>query len=137
MDTILIVDDEESIQRFYKDELTEEGYRVITSGDGSKVLELIERMHPDLIILDIRLGQYNGLDILQDIRNSYYNLPVILCTAYSVYKYDMRSIAADYYVVKCADLTELKMKIRMAMESNMQIERNNRSEGVYEAAFFH
>lgn len=41
METILIVDDEESIQRFYKDELSEEGYEVITSGDGSKVLELI------------------------------------------------------------------------------------------------
>jgi len=137
METILIVDDEESIQRFYKDELSEEGYEVITSGDGSKVLELIEQKRPDLIILDIRLGEYDGLDLLQDIRNSYYNLPVILCTAYSVYKNEQRSIAADYYVVKCADLTELKMKIRMAMESNMQIEGNNRSEEDYATAFFH
>ncbi len=135
MNTILIVDDEEWIRKFYEDELTEEGYEVITSGDGAKVLKLIEQKCPDLIILDIRLGEYNGLDLLQDIRNSYYDLPVILCTAYSVYKYDMRSMAADYYVVKSADLTELKIRIRMAMESNMQIEGNNISEETHETAF--
>lgn len=137
MNTILIVDDEEWMQRFYEDELTEEGYEVITSGDGSKILELIEQKRPDIVILDIRLGEYNGLDLLQDIRNSYYDLPVILCTAYSVYRYDLRSIAADYYVVKRADLTELKIKIRMAMESNMRIGGNNRYEEDYETAFFH
>lgn len=135
MNTILIVDDEEWIRKFYEDELTEEGYEVIISGDGAKVLKLIEQKCPDLIILDIRLGEYNGLDLLQDIRNSYYDLPVILCTAYSVYKYDMRSMAADYYVVKSADLTELKIRIRMAMESNMQIEGNNISEETHETAF--
>ncbi len=41
MNTILIVDDEEWIRKFYEGELIEEGYEVITSGDGSKVLELI------------------------------------------------------------------------------------------------
>ena len=137
MDTILIVDDEEWIQSFYEDELGEEGYKVITSGDGSKVLELIEQERPDLVILDIRLGEYNGLDLLQDIRNSHYDLPVILFTAYSVYKYDLRSMAADYYVVKRSDLTELKIRIRMAMEGNIQIEGSNLSEEAYETYFFH
>ena len=118
MNKILIVDDEESFRILYDDELTEEGYSVFTLGDGSKLLEVIEQKRPDLIVLDLKLGEYDGLDILQDIRNRNYDMPVILCTAYPHFKYDLRSIAADYYVVKNADLTELKLKIKMAIESS-------------------
>ena len=121
MNKILIVDDEESIQILYADELTEEGYEVVTSGDGSRLMELIGQKRPDLILLDIRLGEYNGLDLLQDIRNAYHNLPVILCTAYPSFKYDIKSIAADYYVVKSSDFVELKLKIKMALEGGEQI----------------
>jgi len=116
MNRVLIVDDEEAICILYAEELTEEGYEVITSGDGTQLMELIEQKRPDLIVLDIRLGKQNGLDLLQDIRNKYYNLPVILCTAYPDYKYEVKSIAADYYVVKSSDLRELKVKIKMAIE---------------------
>ncbi len=113
---ILVMDDEEAIQIFYADELTEEGYDVITCGDGSNLMALIDETKPDLIILDVRLGQYDGLDLLQDIRNTHYNLPVVLCSAYPVYKYNLKSVAADYYVVKNSDLEELKVKIKMALE---------------------
>lgn len=118
MNKILIVDDEKSIRILYQDELTEEGYDVITLGDGSKLMEVITQWRPDLIILDIKLGEYDGLDLLQDIRNRNYDMPVILCTAYIHFKYDLRSIAADYYVVKNSDLNELKTKIQMALESS-------------------
>ena len=120
MNKILVLDNDESIQMFYADELLEEGYEVITSGDGFRLMKLIEIESPDLIVMEIKLGKYNGLDLLQDIRNTYYNLPVILCTAYPSFKYDLRSIAADYYVVKSLDLSELKLKIKMAMEGNLQ-----------------
>ena len=65
----------------------------------------------------IGLGRHDGLDLLQDIRNNYYDLPVILFTAYPEFKHDLRSIAADYYVVKSADLDELKVKIRMSLDT--------------------
>jgi len=130
MNKILVVDDEESIQIFYVDELTEEGYEVITTDDSSRLMELIEQERPDLIVLDIILGGYNGLDLLQDIRNTYYNLPVILCTAYSTFKYDLKSIAADYYVVKSSDLKELKLKIKMALEGGKQFSTRTTPNGV-------
>lgn len=117
MNKILIVDDDEVIQILYADELTEEGYDVITTGDGVGLLGLIEETQPDLVVLDIRLGGTNGLDLLQDIRNTYYELPVILCSAYSAFKYDLKSIAADYFVVKSSDFSELKVKIKMAFEA--------------------
>ncbi|MGB6378425.1 MAG: hypothetical protein WBG24_17060, partial [Syntrophobacteria bacterium] len=52
------------------------------------------------------------------IRNLYHDLPVILCTAYDTYKYDQKSIAADYYIVKSFDLSELKMAIERAIEGH-------------------
>jgi DNA-binding response OmpR family regulator len=81
--------------------------------------------------LDIRLGQYDGLDLLQDIRRRYYDIPVILCSAYASFKWDLRSIAADYYVVKSGDLTELKKKIHRALEGTASVfagERVNETE---------
>lgn len=117
MAKILIVDDEEHIRFLYSEELTDEGYDVVTADSGFKLLERIDKEKPDLIILDIKMVDYNGLDLLQDIRNKYYDLPVILCTAYDTFKEDMKSIAADHYVIKSFDLTELKSKIKMALET--------------------
>ena len=115
---ILIVDDEEHIRFLYSEELTEAGYEVITADGGFKLIERIEEEKPDLVVLDIKMVDYNGLDLLQDIRNKYYDLPVVLCTAYDTFKEDMKSIAADYYVIKSFDLTELKTKISMALEAS-------------------
>ena len=108
---ILIVDDEAHIRMLYTEELAEEGYEVITAEGGLKLLERIETEKPDLVVLDIKMVDYNGLDLLQDIRNKFYDLPVILCSAYDTFKDDMKSIAADQYVIKSFDLSELKSKI--------------------------
>jgi DNA-binding NtrC family response regulator len=121
MDRILVVDDEESIQILYADELNEEGYEVFTTGDASNLMDMIEQVRPDLIILDIRLGEYDGLDLLQDIRNIRYNMPVILCTGYPGFKRDLRAIAADFYELKSSDLRGLKRKIKLALEGGRQM----------------
>ncbi|HED00749.1 MAG TPA: response regulator [Proteobacteria bacterium] len=117
MAKVLIVDDEENIRYLYSEELKADGYEVITADSGYKLLERIEKERPDIILLDIKMADYNGLDLLQDIRNKYYNLPVILCTAYDSYKSDVKTIAADSYVIKSFDLTELKKRITQALET--------------------
>jgi DNA-binding response OmpR family regulator len=118
MAKILIVDDEEHIRYLYSEELSDAGYEVITAENGHLLLERIEKEKPDLVVLDIKMVDYNGLDLLQDIRNKFYDLPVVLCTAYDTFKEDMKSIAADYYVIKSFDLSELKNKIAMALEAS-------------------
>jgi DNA-binding NtrC family response regulator len=122
MAKILVVDDEEHIRLLYSEELADEGYDVITADGGYKLLERIEEEKPDLVVLDIKMVDYNGLDLLQDIRNQYYELPVVLCTAYDAFKEDIKSVAADYYVVKSFDLTELKQIIKKALEAGVQKE---------------
>jgi len=115
MSKILVVDDEKAIRILYAAEFEEGGHKVIATGDGSEVMELIHREAPDLIILDIRLGNYNGLNLLREIRNAHYDLPVVLSTAYPAFRHEPKSIAADYYVLKTSNLKELKLKIEMAL----------------------
>ena len=113
---VLLVDDENHIRQRYSEELSGDGYEVVTLDSGHRLLQRIYSIQPDLIVLDIRLGNgWDGLDLLQDIKNRFFDLPVILCTAYDTFRYDLRSAAADAYVVKSDSLSELKDKIKNAI----------------------
>lgn len=114
---IMIVDDEEHILMLYSEELKREGYDVVTANSGYELTERVEHEQPHLVVLDIRMVDYDSLVLLQDLRNRFYDLPVILATAYDSYREDGRSIAEDYYVVKSLDLAELKTKIAWALEA--------------------
>jgi len=114
--TILVVDDEKHIRMLYREELEAEGYTVATSDGEEDILDVIGREKPTIVILDIKLGvNRSGLDLLQEIRTKDQQIPVILSTAYDSFQHDLKSIAADYYVVKSVDLSELKDKVRMAL----------------------
>ena len=115
MARILVVDDDENIRQDYMEELSDEGHQVSVAASGHELLRIIDLFKPDVVILDIKLGNYDGLELLKEIRNEYYNLPVILCSAFETYKYDLRSIGADCYVVKSFDLSELKTMINRAL----------------------
>lgn len=113
---VLVVDDEKHIRMLYREELESEGYTVSTSDGQEKILDVLEREKPHVVVLDIKLGaNLSGLDLLQEIRSKDQSLPVILSTAYDSFQHDLKSIAADYYVVKSVDLSELKQKVELAM----------------------
>ena len=117
MARILLIDDDEHIRLLYAEELSEEGHEVIPLASGDIVLDAVDRFQPEVVVLDIKMGGYNGLDLLQNIRNNHLSLPIILCSAYDAYKEDPRTMAADYYVVKSFDLSELKIAIQRAIEA--------------------
>jgi DNA-binding response OmpR family regulator len=116
MNKILIVDDDKGVQMLYADELGDEGYDVVTCGDGSRLMEFIEDERPDLVVMDRKLGKYDGVDLLQDIRKSFDQLPVIICTAYPGVRHNLKLVAPDDYVLKSSNLSELKLKIGKALE---------------------
>lgn len=109
---ILIVDDEKNIRLLLNEELSDEGYDVISAQNGSEALQKIREERPDLVTLDIKMPGEDGLVILRKIRETDYDLPVIICSAYSVYKSDFSAVAADHYVVKSSNFDELKNKIK-------------------------
>jgi len=114
---ILVVDDEKHIRMLYREELEADGYVVATSDGEEDILDVVAREKPTIVILDIKLGvNRSGLDLLQEIRSKDQRIPVILSTAYDSFQHDLKSISADYYVVKSVDLTELKDKVRMALQ---------------------
>jgi CheY-like chemotaxis protein len=112
MKKILVVDDEESIRYLYREELEEEGFAVEVAKNGEEALQKLPFFKPDLITLDIKMPGMNGIETLKRIRESERQLPIIMCSAYGEYKQDLATWASDAYIVKCADLTELKMTIR-------------------------
>jgi DNA-binding response OmpR family regulator len=112
MKKILVVDDEENIRFLYKEELEDEGFAVELARNGEEALEKFAAGHLDLMTLDIKMPGMGGIDVLKRIREKDKDFPIILCSAYSDYKQDFTTWASDAYVVKCADLTELKSTIR-------------------------
>ena len=111
MPKVLVVDDEKSIRTLCEEELSEEGYEVISTGEGKGLLGLIASVQPEVVVLDIRMEDCNGLDLLQVIRQAHPDLPIVLNTAYDSYRDDVKSVAADFYVVKSYDLSELKARL--------------------------
>jgi DNA-binding response OmpR family regulator len=112
MRKILVVDDERNLRALYQSELERAGYDVVTAASAREGLQKIETERPDLLVLDVRMPGMDGLEALARTLDSHPQLPVILNTAYSCYKDDFLSWAADAYVVKSADLGELMEKIR-------------------------
>ncbi|MEI8355575.1 MAG: response regulator [Deltaproteobacteria bacterium] len=120
MNRLLVVDDESSIRLLYRDELTEEGYAVETAATAEEAVEKLSQGSFDLIVLDIKLKDESGLDLLQKIVKDSQNLPVVLCTAFSCYKDDFSAWLADGYVVKSSDMQELKDEIKKVLSKRTQ-----------------
>jgi len=112
MHTILVVDDDKSLRRLYQAELESEGYRVALAGNGNEASAYVAREKPDVIVMDIRMPERDGLDAMAQILLDHGRIPIILNTAYSSYQDDFFTWAADAYIIKSADLEPLKRKIR-------------------------
>lgn len=109
---ILIVDDEENIRFLYEQELRDDGYETIVAADGKECLEKLRTELPDLIILDIRMPRMDGIEAIGKIIELNKNIPIIINSAYSTYRDDFMTWAADAYVVKSYDLDTLKQTIK-------------------------
>jgi len=109
---VLIVDDEENVRFLYEQELIDEGYQTVLARDGKECLEKVASESPDIVLLDIRMPKMDGLEAIGKIIELNKNIPIIINSAYSTYKDDFMSWAADAYVVKSYDLDTLKSTIR-------------------------
>jgi len=120
MNRILVIDDETNICILYAEELTEEGYEVVTATSTAEAVEKLQQTEFDLVVLDIKLKNESGIDLLQRIVKERHEMPVILCSAFSCYKDDFSAWLADGYVVKSGDLTELKQEIARVLSKRTQ-----------------
>lgn len=112
---ILIVDDDLSILRLYKEELEDEGYSVVTATNGQEAIKQFEKEKPDLVSLDIQLPDIDGIKLLRQMKEKRPRMPIIMSTAFD-YRDDFSVWASEAYIVKSADLSELKSTIKKLME---------------------
>jgi DNA-binding NtrC family response regulator len=120
MNRLLVVDDEANIRLLYSEELADEGYEVVTAASISEASEKLQEGSFDLAVLDIKLKNESGIELLQKLVKERHNMPVILCSAFSCYKDDFSAWLADGYVVKSGDLTELKHEIARVLAKKAQ-----------------
>ena len=117
MSTILVVDDDKSLRRLYKAELEADGYEVILAENGQQAIELAAARSPDLVVMDLRMPEMDGLEAMARLLQDSSSRPVILNSAYSSFQENFLAWAADGYILKSADLNPLKEKIRAALHT--------------------
>ena len=116
---ILIVDDQESIRHFMEKAMTAEGYDVTTAGDGKAALDAVARETPDLVLLDLRLPDIHGLEVLKKLKEGDPDLQVIIMTAFGDVDSAVRAmkLGAHDYINKPINLEQLFLTINKALES--------------------
>ncbi len=108
---LLIVDDDNLVCLSLKKVLTKLGYEVDVCMEGGKALEMVELHSPDIVLLDIYLSTVNGLDILKELQEKYFHIPVIMITAYSDVKIAVEAmkLGAFDFLLKPIDIEQLKI----------------------------
>jgi CheY-like chemotaxis protein len=120
---ILCVDDDSSLLFLYQEELSEEGYGVLVARNGKEALEKYDQESPDLVVLDIRMPNMDGLETLNALLGKNRQLPVILNTAYPIHRNNLMAWGVEAYLIKSSDCTELKGKIREVLEKHRNLTR--------------
>jgi two-component system, NtrC family, response regulator AtoC len=116
--TVLIVDDERTLARSIKTFLTESGYQAEVAGTAEQALELLDRLRPDVIFLDVRLPGMSGIELLQRIHEFDPKVPVVMMTAFGTIEGAVDAVkrGAFDYLKKPVDLDELKLLADRARE---------------------
>ncbi|AGA70850.1 response regulator with CheY-like receiver, AAA-type ATPase, and DNA-binding domains [Desulfitobacterium dichloroeliminans LMG P-21439] len=118
MANILVVDDQMGIRRLLFEAFKEEGHRVKMAENGNEALHLLEDFQPELIIMDMKMPEMNGIDTLKEIRMFNKEVQVIMMTAYG----DLQTMeraqeqGVKCYISKPFDLFELRDYVRQILQ---------------------
>ncbi|HET7290410.1 MAG TPA: response regulator [Thermodesulfobacteriota bacterium] len=121
MPKVLLIEDEESLRNLYTRILSTKNYEVEAAADGEIALSLLKQFRPDVIVLDIVMPHYNGVEILKILKNDgeLKSIPVVMLTALS----EMRKITecldmgAVGYITKDSTVEEIVHRLNFLIES--------------------
>ena len=111
--TILLVDDEDAVQKLLTYPLEHEGFRVLQARDGEEALQRFEAEHVDLVVLDLMLPRLDGLEVCRRLR-AHSTVPIIMLTARDdeLDKVVGLELGADDYITKPFSIREFRSRVR-------------------------
>jgi two-component system response regulator AtoC len=117
--TILIIEDDPTVGASLENYLQLRYRRVYWIPDALTALAELPRLRPDLVLLDIFLGERNGLDVLEQLRTEGFKAPVVVITAFSDVKMAVRAmkLGAEDFIVKPIDLEQLELILERALRN--------------------
>ena len=116
--SVLVVDDDESLRRVTQLQLEEAGYRVLTAANGNEALAIIEQEALPLVITDLKMPGLSGLDLLKHIRQAHPQTSVLMITAFGTVQNAVEAMKAGAYdyITKPVDYEEMVLVVNRAME---------------------
>lgn len=135
MNKVLIIDDEQDVQYSFKRIFAQNNFEILTADSGEAGLRLLQKVIPDLIIMDVRMGGMNGLETLRKIREIHTSLPVIIMTAYGTTQtaIEAMKLGAFDYILKPFDIPKIKEIVHNALQTTRQIRESTSYEPLLEA----
>ena len=112
--TVLIVEDDDTISETLDYHLSRAGYRTLTAADGARGLRLYRTQRPDLIILDLMLPQIDGWRFTEELRKEDQDVPIIMCSARTS-EFDRVNgleVGADDYIIKPFSMKEMLARVQ-------------------------
>jgi two-component system, NtrC family, response regulator AtoC len=125
MERIVIVDDDLSLCHFLKKALSQRGYQVVTCHSGRDALSIIDAQEINLLLLDNKLPDWTGLDLLKEIKQDYPKVPIIIMTAFGTTDtaIDAMRLGAFDYILKPFELEEMCELVDKGLEANTLMKR--------------
>jgi DNA-binding response OmpR family regulator len=130
--TILLVDDEDAVQKLLTYPLERDGFRVLQARDGSEALALFGRQQVDLVVLDLMLPKVDGLEVCKRLRASS-DVPIIMLTARGdeLDKVLGLELGADDYITKPFSIREFRSRVRALLRrSALSRRRSARADAI-------
>ena len=119
---ILIVDDEQNILLYLSEALEDEGYSITTKSNGKDAIATLEKEEFDLLLVDLKLKDMDGLQIMREAKSHWPDTVVIMLTGHGSLESAMEAIkyGASDYLLKPASVADLKESIRRGLEKRQQ-----------------
>jgi CheY-like chemotaxis protein len=113
---LLVIEDDPHERLLYKTVLEGEGYEVFTAQNGPEALSLFANVRPALVVLDICMPGMDGIDLMNRLLARDNGLAIVVNTAYACYGKDFHLAAADAFVLKSSDTSELRDAVHKVLE---------------------